>query len=77
MTQVRVAELGNKADLDADMASITLGCDVRGRPSFHGSAHLILAQVGACPIKLYRSGRPDLMSVRQPMVLQASRACDR
>jgi hypothetical protein len=77
MTQVRVAELGNKADLDADMASITLGCDVRGRPSFHGTSHLILAQVGVLSMKLYRGGRPDLMSVPQPMVLQASRTCDR
>jgi hypothetical protein len=63
MTQVRVAELGMKADLNADMASITLGCDVRGRPSFHGSAHFVLAQVGVLAMKLYRGGRPELMSL--------------
>jgi hypothetical protein len=61
MTQVRVAELCMKADLDTDMASIALGCDVWGRPSFHGTSHPILAKVGVLPMKLYRGGRPDLM----------------
>lgn len=59
MTQVRVAELGMKADLDADMASITLGCDVRGRSSFHGSAHLVPTEVGAFSMGLDSSQPPD------------------